>query len=119
MTGPVSHEGHLQAPYPTDGALRAEPGVEPGELADDAELEAALEAVLLVVDTAAPTDQLAAVLAQPVARVGAALERLAAHYTHGGRGSSCAPPVRAGGSTPATGSRRTSSASSWTASAPG
>jgi segregation and condensation protein B len=55
-------------------------------LVSDAELVAALEAVLLVVDAPAPTDQLADVLGQPVARVKQALDGLAAEYTERGRG---------------------------------
>jgi segregation and condensation protein B len=42
--------------------------------------------VLLVVDTPAPTDQLADVLGQPIPRVKDALEGLAAEYTERGRG---------------------------------
>nr|WP_312859931.1 SMC-Scp complex subunit ScpB [Pseudonocardia bannensis] len=61
------------------------PGVPPA-LADDAELDAALEALLLVVD--APTDEqtLAGALGQPADRVGAALLRLADGYRSAGRG---------------------------------
>ncbi|MDD7942583.1 SMC-Scp complex subunit ScpB [Actinomycetospora lutea] len=55
-------------------------------LASDTELTAALEAVLLVVDAPAPTDQLADVVGQPVARVKEALEGLAADYTERERG---------------------------------
>ena len=55
-------------------------------LASDEELLAALEAVLLVVDTPAPTDQLADVLGQPIPRVKDALEGLAAEYTERNRG---------------------------------
>jgi segregation and condensation protein B len=84
---PGSGEGNLSSLYASEGALHAESvGEEEGELAEDGELDAALEAVLLVVDTPAPTDQLADVLGQPVARVAAALERLGAQYTDGGRG---------------------------------
>ena len=56
------------------------------ELVDPAQLDAALEALLLVVD--APTDEatLATAVEQPVARVRAALERLAATYAAAGRG---------------------------------
>ncbi len=56
------------------------------ELMDSAQLEAALEALLLVVD--APTDEatLATAVEQPVERVHAALERLAAAYAAAGRG---------------------------------
>nr|WP_245585769.1 SMC-Scp complex subunit ScpB [Pseudonocardia asaccharolytica] len=55
-------------------------------LTDDAALEAALEALLLVVD--APTDEkaLAEALGQPVARVRAAVRTLADGYTAAGRG---------------------------------
>lgn len=55
-------------------------------LHEDAALDAALEALLLVVD--APTDEqaLAAALDQPAERVGRALHRLAAAYTAAGRG---------------------------------
>jgi segregation and condensation protein B len=55
-------------------------------LDDDAALDGALEAVLLVVD--APTDEaaLAAALEQPVERVRGALRRLAAGYTADRRG---------------------------------
>ncbi|MHC1563583.1 SMC-Scp complex subunit ScpB [Actinomycetospora sp. C-140] len=56
------------------------------ELVSDAELVAALEAVLLVVDAPAPTDQLADVLRQPIPRVQEALQGLAAEYTERGRG---------------------------------
>jgi segregation and condensation protein B len=49
-------------------------------LSDDAELDAAIEAVLMVVDAPVPAGQLAEVLEQPVARVGTALERLAVSY---------------------------------------
>ncbi|MFC5065767.1 SMC-Scp complex subunit ScpB [Actinomycetospora atypica] len=53
-------------------------------LADDAELGAALEAVLMVVDAPVPAIQLAEVLEEPLTRVVAALEGLAASYApHG------------------------------------
>jgi segregation and condensation protein B len=56
------------------------------ELRDPAQLDAALEALLLVVD--APTDEatLATAVEQPVERVRAALERLTAVYAADGRG---------------------------------
>jgi len=53
-------------------------------LDDAAELDAALQAVLLVVDTPAPVEQLARVLEQPVDRVEAALERMAASFAETG-----------------------------------
>ena len=67
-------------PELTDLELR-----DPG-LMDPAQLDAALEALLLVVD--APTDEatLATAVEQPVERVHAALERLAAAYAAAGRG---------------------------------
>lgn len=64
-----------------ESALLAEPA-----LTDDAELEAALEALLLVVD--APTDEetLALALGEPVARVRAALLTMAESYASARRG---------------------------------
>lgn len=62
---------------------------EPAELPDltaDPALDAALEALLLVVDAPTEEEVLAAALDQPVARVRAALHRLAAGYTGGERG---------------------------------
>ncbi len=55
-------------------------------LADDDDLDAALEALLLVVDAPTDEDTLAGALDQPGARVRAALDRLAAQYTAAGRG---------------------------------
>ncbi|MGH3991743.1 MAG: SMC-Scp complex subunit ScpB [Pseudonocardiaceae bacterium] len=56
------------------------------DLGDEAELEAALESLLLVVDTPAAEEVLANALQQPVAPVTAALHRLAARYTAAGSG---------------------------------
>lgn len=53
---------------------------------DDRELDAALEALLLVVDAPTEEEQLAAALDEPVARVRPALTRLADGYTTAGRG---------------------------------
>lgn len=53
---------------------------------DDAELDAALEALLLVVDAPTEADALAAAVEQPVARVRGALTRLSAAYASTGRG---------------------------------
>lgn len=55
-------------------------------LAGDAELDAALEALLLVVDSPAGEHVLASALDQPVPRVTEALHRLADGYTAAGRG---------------------------------
>ncbi|WP_228717301.1 SMC-Scp complex subunit ScpB [Allosaccharopolyspora coralli] len=56
------------------------------DLTDDADLDAALEALLLVVDVPAGEELLADALEQPVARVRSALERLAAGYAEAARG---------------------------------
>jgi segregation and condensation protein B len=53
---------------------------------DDAELDGALEALLLVVDAPTEDEQLALALDQPVARVREALRRLADGYALAGRG---------------------------------
>jgi segregation and condensation protein B len=61
----------------------------PGDLprlSSDGELDAALEALLLVVDSPAGADVLASALDQPVQRVVEALHRLRDGYTAGGRG---------------------------------
>jgi segregation and condensation protein B len=67
-----------------EGEVDATPATD--ALADDADLEAALEALLLVVD--APTDEetLAQALDQPVARVREALLRMSDGYAAAGRG---------------------------------
>ena len=65
--------------------LDADQRPEPVQL-DPAELDAALEALLLVVDAPTDDDTLAAAVDQPVARVRAALERLAESYARAGRG---------------------------------
>ena len=56
------------------------------ELTDPAALEAALEALLLVVDAPTEDDALAVALDQPVARVRAALTAMAQRYAADGRG---------------------------------
>jgi segregation and condensation protein B len=66
-----------------------EPGLvteEPQDLAADADLDAALEALLLVVDAPTEEEVLAQALEQPVARVRAAVRRLSAAYAEQGRG---------------------------------
>lgn len=57
----------------------------PALLGDD-ELDAALEALLLVVDSPASENVLASALGQPVTRVVEALQRLRDGYTNAGRG---------------------------------
>ena len=56
------------------------------ELAEDAVLDSALEALLLVVDEPVDEAQLAAAVAQPTERVAAALRRMAQHYRDQERG---------------------------------
>ncbi|GAA3046974.1 SMC-Scp complex subunit ScpB [Actinokineospora globicatena] len=56
------------------------------DLTEDADLDAALEAVLLVVDSPAETELLATATDQPVRRVREALRRIAARYTEQGSG---------------------------------
>ena len=56
------------------------------DLTDDSALDAALEALLLVVDAPTEEESLAAALGQPLARVRAALHRLAVQYTADDRG---------------------------------
>ena len=86
MSEPVLNEPPGGAPVPALFPI-ADPEVDDAHpLADAAELTAALEALLLVVD--APTDDptLAAALDQPVARVSAALAEMAERYAADGRG---------------------------------
>ncbi|WP_438869148.1 SMC-Scp complex subunit ScpB [Paractinoplanes ferrugineus] len=56
------------------------------DLTDEAELAAALEAILLVVDEPVAEMQLAQILEQPTERVGALLENISARYTGAGHG---------------------------------
>ncbi|MGH3933992.1 MAG: SMC-Scp complex subunit ScpB [Pseudonocardiaceae bacterium] len=70
---------------PARAAVGPESGELPG-LSSDGELDAALEALLLVVDSPASADVLASALDQPVQRVVEALHRLRDGYTDAGRG---------------------------------
>ncbi len=65
---------------------RADHGAELPELTDDAALDAALEALLLVVDEPIETESLAAAVDQPTARVHTALSRLGERYAAAHRG---------------------------------
>ena len=56
------------------------------DLTDDDALDAALESLLLVVDTPASEPVLATAVGQPVVRVTEALQRIAGRYTAEGRG---------------------------------
>jgi segregation and condensation protein B len=62
------------------------PGSELPDLTEDSALEAALESLLLVVDSPASEQVLASAVEQPVPRVTAALRRIADGYTTTGRG---------------------------------
>ena len=87
MTDPTPEDA---APVPPPGVDDAEDVVAGGrelpDLTEDAALEAALESLLLVVDTPAGEDVLATALGQPVPRVTSVLRRMAAAYTEAGRG---------------------------------
>ncbi|WP_137816540.1 SMC-Scp complex subunit ScpB [Gandjariella thermophila] len=79
--------GETGAADPDDpDAGGADTGSDLPDVTDDAALEAALEALLLVVDTPAGEEALADTLGQPVGRVTEALRRLSARYTETGRG---------------------------------
>lgn len=69
----------------TDEAAEGEDTSAP-DLGEDSALDAALEALLLVVDVPAGEELLAGALDQPVERVRQALHRLSAAYTEAGRG---------------------------------
>jgi segregation and condensation protein B len=62
------------------------PGSEPPDLTEDSALDAALESLLLVVDSPASEQVLANAVEQPVPRVTAALRRIADGYTATGSG---------------------------------
>nr|WP_229799483.1 SMC-Scp complex subunit ScpB [Couchioplanes caeruleus] len=66
-----------------DEGERQEPELKP---LDDAELRAALEAILLVVDEPVAEMQLAQIVEQPTERVAAMLEDISARYTAAGHG---------------------------------
>lgn len=75
------------APEPTTVAvISAEPDRSLPALSDDGELDAALEALLLVVDSPVGEDSLASALDQPVERILGALQRLRDGYTDAVRG---------------------------------
>lgn len=72
-------------PASAPAAMSTDPGTLP-ELSSDAELDAALEALLLVVDSPVREDVLASALQQPVERVVEALQRLRDGYAEAARG---------------------------------
>jgi segregation and condensation protein A len=81
--------GELTVRWTPPGVVSAPDGPDLGEapeLTDPAALEAALEALLLVVDAPTEDDALAGALDQPVARVRATLTAMAQRYAADGRG---------------------------------
>jgi segregation and condensation protein B len=88
-SGAVGESGMLPLAVEPEPEPGSEDEVEAGglpDLSDDAELDGALESILLVVDSPIAEEQLAGVLDQSVKRVTAALHRLAARYTEQGSG---------------------------------
>jgi segregation and condensation protein B len=79
----VDEDGERE-PRPESNAVAV--AHEPPDLTSDTALDAAIEALLLVVDVPAGEELLATTLEQPRARVRAALERLAEGYTRDQRG---------------------------------
>jgi segregation and condensation protein B len=69
-----------------DVSTRTADGVDLPDLLDDAELAAALEAILLVVDEPVAEMQLAQILEQPTERIATLLEDISARYTAAGHG---------------------------------
>jgi len=98
--GELPESGPVERPTAEAEAAGSEPADEPAdqhpdetddeledvEPLDDAQLDCALEALLLVVDEPADELSLAAAVVQPPERVIAALNRMAAAYTEAGRG---------------------------------
>lgn len=86
---PARDASGAAAAIPTQGRGR-EPEIrtedEPAPLAAEAELRAALESILLVVDEPVAEMQLAQILEQPTERVAAVLEDISARYTAAGHG---------------------------------
>jgi segregation and condensation protein B len=70
----------------SDEAVEADAGADLPGLEDEAELAAALEAILLVVDEPVGEMQLAEILEQPTERVAASLDDISARYTAAGHG---------------------------------
>ncbi|MBO4208724.1 SMC-Scp complex subunit ScpB, partial [Micromonospora echinofusca] len=84
---PASEDlGGKRPPEGPKAAKIAKPRPEPRDPMDDGELHGALEAILLVVDEPVSELTLAQVLDEPVARVAAALDGIAAGYTAAGHG---------------------------------
>lgn len=89
VTGPEGAEVGGDAPAAPEPESAADEAVEaPGapDLTADSELDAALEALLLIVDVPAGDELLAETLGQPVARVRSGLRRLSEGYAESERG---------------------------------
>lgn len=69
-----------------DAGEEVEEGPAPSALAEDGDLDAALESLLLVVDAPVADEALASALGEPTERVTEALHRLSDSYTAGNRG---------------------------------
>ena len=78
--------GLVAVAEPAAEAIAMPHGIELPGLESDADLEAALESLLLVVDSPAAEEVLAAVLDQPVDRITDALRRMSDRYTEARRG---------------------------------
>jgi segregation and condensation protein B len=84
--GAAAGAGDLAAAVAQGAQAAEDAGSDLPDLTDDDALDAALEALLLVVDTPASEELLANTLDQSVARVTEALRRLSAGYTEANRG---------------------------------
>ncbi|BAL91297.1 putative transcriptional regulator [Actinoplanes missouriensis 431] len=85
---PVPVTVPAQGRKPRDGSAASEGGEArtPSVVLDDAELAAALESIMLVVDEPVGELQLAQVMEQPVERIARTLEDVSARYTAAGHG---------------------------------
>ncbi|QUQ62320.1 SMC-Scp complex subunit ScpB [Kutzneria sp. CA-103260] len=86
VMGAVLDEAAAQQPEPSAEDDEVLVGSTLPDLTDDAVLHAALESLLLVVDSPAEDELLATALEQPVKRIREALEALSARYTESGSG---------------------------------
>ena len=84
--GEPAHAGGARIPAAAAGSAGESVEQPPPDLTEDEALEAALEALLLVVDVPAGEELLADTVQQPVARVRTALDRMSARYAEARRG---------------------------------
>ncbi|TWF95131.1 SMC-Scp complex subunit ScpB [Saccharopolyspora dendranthemae] len=85
-SGEASSDGEAQASGGIAGDDEATETQGAPDLTSDTELDAALEALLLVVDVPAGDELIAETLGQPVGRIRSALRRLSEHYAENERG---------------------------------